>query len=735
MKKFLAYLLTIAMTAGVVISGTVAYFTDEEKAVNVAVVGNVQIVQHEQQREEDGTLVDFEQYQKVEPVVGDTGRKTPTTINEYVIANTRDKNVVKNYIDKIVSVENTGKNPAYVRTIFAFPTAGYDSRENASAEWLHWNGVSDTDTEPNNGWMWGADENTEWPGNVDGWDKVDNVMISGVEYDLYIATNKNVLEPKDATAPSLLGFYLDSSLNYDEGGYFFMPNGTKTYIDDISDLNILVATQACQTDLGADAWESLDIAFGDITATNHPWITDTIATEIGITEAGTYDLRGDITTIDTGYFHTQKAEAPVTINGNGATVEGNATSVDAFSWEGGTIPAMSPIFSSENGSKVTVNDLTFTGTMSAVMAGNYVDSNSNWFNTEFNNVNIVNAEVVSFSANISPALCVYGNLTMNNCNVYGTTLSKLDTDPMWPVYDMAAVNYTDVTINNSKIGSIYMWNQAKVTVAAGSEVEKIVVRGNMNTTKYGLTIKAGATVDVIDLSAITDKSRVNITIEEGATVGSVVANGKTYESVEVWKNGYTVSNVTELNAALPNGGNITLSGDIEVTDAAGLTFTEDTVLNLNGHNITSTGDALVVTSGTLTINGEGTVKSGDGATNVTVWANGGNVIINSGTYVGSKDAEGVGNDTVYTKNGGTVAIYGGYFTAEGNSKSYSSKQYTCLNKHDSTGGAIVVYGGTFRGFNPANNVSEGAGTNFVAPGYTVSSQLEGNYYECTVMPK
>ena len=39
---------------------------------------------------------------------------------------------------------------------------------------------------------------------------------------------------------------------------------------------------------------------------------------------------------------------------------------------------------------------------------------------------------------------------------------------------------------------------------------------------------------------------------------------------------------------------------------------------------------------------------------------------------------------------------------------------------------IVVKGGSFKGFDPANNKAEGAGTSFVADGY--ESVLEGEYY-------
>lgn len=227
----------------------------------------------------------------------------------------------------------------------------------------------------------------------------------------------------------------------------------------------------------------------------------------------------------------------MTINGNGAVVEGIATSADAFQWEGGTIPYMSAVFASEGktGSLVTVNNLTFKGTMSAVMAGMYVDTNSNWFNTEFNDVNIVDTEVVSFSGGISPALAVYGNFTMNNCNVYGTTLSTLDTDPMWPVYDMAIVNGSNTTVNDSTIGTVNMWATAKITLN-NSTVESITVRGNMNTNAaYGIYVDAGSTVDVIDLTAVTNSAKVNITVAEGGSVGAYVDNGVSYDTLDAWK--------------------------------------------------------------------------------------------------------------------------------------------------------------------------------------------------------
>lgn len=271
---------------------------------------------------------------------------------------------------------------------------------------------------------------------------------------------------------------------------------------------------------------------------NYIVVTEIVASLSNVTASSTVELNSDITVSTGTTIHTENASADITINGNANSIISIAESADDFTWEGGTIPAMSTILSSTNGSKVTVNNLTFGGTMSALMLGHYQNSTYNNYNTELNKVNVIDAKVVSFSANVSPAVCVYGKATLNNCQITGTTLSELDTDPMWPVYDLVCVNYSTTTINGGKIGSIYTWNQAALIIENSAEVEKIVVRGNMNTTKpeWNITIKTGTTVGTIDLSAITDNQRVNITIESGATIGKIVANGVNYDSIEDFKN-------------------------------------------------------------------------------------------------------------------------------------------------------------------------------------------------------
>jgi len=513
MKKKILTTLSVVLILGLAALGILAYLQDEDSDVNVMTLGNVDIEQNEYERVvengaykvENGSYVlkDFTQGKPLLPCTELDANGNPanhgagdwdtTTVDMSQVGSQGSQKVFtsKNAQDKIVTVKNTGKSDAYVRT---------------------WIALEDPFTENRIGINVGSSAyytQTPWT----------TVVIDGVTYSVSCFTYNEALKPGEVSTPSLFQVYLNSMATNED-----MELLGDTY-------EILAFSQAVQ----ADGFDSADTALKAAFGTDHPWADATVTTELGITEAGTYNLSGDINTIDTAYFHTQKVKDDVKINGNGATVTGVATSVDAFQWDGGTIPAMSNIFSSADGSKVTVNDITFTGTMSSVMAGHYQNATYNNYDTEFNNVSIIDAEVVSFSAGVSPALTAYGKLVMNNCKVYGTTLSPLDTDPMWPVYDVVAVNYSDVTLKNSKIGSFYMWNQAKVTVANGTTVDSIVVKGNMNPPKYGLTVEAGANVGVIDLTNITDANRINITIKAGATVGKIVDSGVEYADIAAWK--------------------------------------------------------------------------------------------------------------------------------------------------------------------------------------------------------
>ncbi|MBR5536007.1 MAG: hypothetical protein IKU60_05095, partial [Clostridia bacterium] len=97
----------------------------------------------------------------------------------------------------------------------------------------------------------------------------------------------------------------------------------------------------------------------------------------------------------------------------------------------------------------------------------------------------------------------------------------------------------------------------------------------------------------------------------------------------------------------------------------------------------------------------------------------GNLVINSGTYVGET--------TVASVTKGTLTINGGEFSVVDDTYNYA---YTlnCIDANYRNGEAnIVVNGGTFHNFNPADNAAEGNGTSFVAEGYEAVDNGDGTF--------
>lgn len=253
---------------------------------------------------------------------------------------------------------------------------------------------------------------------------------------------------------------------------------------------------------------------------------------------GVANIDRNITLINRPFYNDASNVEFVTINGNGYTVTQKVTDPNVLGWnDTGNIANMGVVFSSQNGSPITVNDLTMKGTAQTISLGHYTTSTYNNYNTTFNNVNIIGLEVLSFSANIAPAVIVYGNATFNNTNIYDTKMSPFD-NYGFTVYDLALVNYTSTTINGGKVGTIYTWakvfleinnatidtittqarqvsdfQKGELIIGPGTTVNKIIVK-NKNAK---ITIKSGATVNTIDYTNLA-RTNMAIKIESGATV-------------------------------------------------------------------------------------------------------------------------------------------------------------------------------------------------------------------------
>ena len=198
-KKILVLALSLAMVAILAVGGSLAYFTDKDEATNVFTVGNVKIELIEQQRGENG-LVPFEQQKELYPINGSAqGEKDGFGMP-----------VAKNYVDKMVTIKNTGASDAYIRAYFAIPSALDDGYEtfNAGLNVLHFNFGNKVE----NGVITST-EGVEWKWTHGSKWNYFETTIDGIEYNVYFADYDQVLPAGETTEQFVQGVYLDKSFN------------------------------------------------------------------------------------------------------------------------------------------------------------------------------------------------------------------------------------------------------------------------------------------------------------------------------------------------------------------------------------------------------------------------------------------------------------------------------------------------------------------------------------------
>lgn len=196
--------------------------------------------------------------------------------------------------------------------------------------------------------------------------------------------------------------------------------------------------------------------------------------------------------------------------------------------------------------------------------------------------------------------------------------------------------------------------------------------------------------------------------------------------------GIPVTTIEEILAALEAGEEeIKLEADIETSDYIEIRD-KKLVINLNGHVITHPANSgasykdvfEVYGTGELTINGEGEVIAEDG---YCIYSTGDSKVNLNGGYYSSPVS------VVDARKNSSVTISGGEFFVDGsNNPDGDFGQKFTLNLRDKTDNyagelsEIVVKGGKYYKFDPANNESNGAGTNYVAEGY--ESVQDGDWY-------
>lgn len=257
-KKILSIALVVAMIA-VIAAGSLAYFTDKDSATNTFTSGNVNINLIEQERGANGELQAFTQNKKLYPIVGSAqGEKDKLGMP-----------TAKNYVDKIVTVKNTGSEKAYIRAYFAIPAALDDGYEtfNAGLNVLHFNfGNKVVNGEVS------STEGAEWiwtHGNK--WNYFETV-IDNIKYNVYYADYYQAVDAGATTEQFIQGVYLDQTFDRrDDKCYAF---GKEVTLDNGWDWNKVscpVYAVACQAEGFKNANDAMNAAFG---ANFNPWGTE-----------------------------------------------------------------------------------------------------------------------------------------------------------------------------------------------------------------------------------------------------------------------------------------------------------------------------------------------------------------------------------------------------------------------------------------------------------------------------
>ena len=298
----------------------------------------------------------------------------------------------------------------------------------------------------------------------------------------------------------------------------------------------------------------------------------------------------------------------------------------------------------------------------------------------YKNLNLMNGQVsenteVTFEAN---------NIPQETFTANGQTYSYLALNYLLVATDKDLVNceftYTDGKLNNTMT------------------IDNVPVQRNYRTNIFG--------------SLLTGSVDFDITIDPD------------FEAIDY--------NYAQLLLAAQNGGKVTLTDNVTLTDEAPIVVSNGNTLevDLAGNTITRSGEdngqsgvwAFRVDEGTLILNdtqGTGTVDGGEGLEHSMLWANGENskIIINSGNYtVGGNPNGNNYNVCVYASAGGQVEIYGGTFENRA-PQTGSANLYPALNLSNGNPGTITVYGGTFKNYDPSTGDDSKGGT-FVATGYS-----------------
>ena len=258
-RRILAIAMSLCIVAILAVGASLAYFTDKDSEINTFTVGNVKIDLVEEERDGNGGTKPFTQNKKLYPIVGSAqGEKDALGMP-----------TAKNYVDKMVTIQNTGSEKAYIRAYFALPSAlddGYESF-NAGLNVLHFNfgnkvvdgAISSTEGAE---WIWTHGSK---------WNYFETTLSDGIKYNVYYADYYQAVDAGATTEQLVQGVYLDKTFDIKDGKCYAF--GKEVTLDDGWDWNNVscpVFAIACQAEGFDSATAAMDAAFG---AQYNPWGT------------------------------------------------------------------------------------------------------------------------------------------------------------------------------------------------------------------------------------------------------------------------------------------------------------------------------------------------------------------------------------------------------------------------------------------------------------------------------
>ena len=490
-------------------------------------------------------------------------------------------------------------------------------------------------------------------------------------------------------------------------------NGTEKVAYDISISNVAIA--AGSTELAKVSFK-LGAGLTNVALKHENLVMTSKSSEADLTAADTfyYDAATGMVTIAVDHFSVFSVTYAAPVATIGSTTYTSLADAFAAAKDGDTIMLLKN--TNGNGIKVLPNTFANNGltvdfngyvyTVGGVLVGSATTGTNAFQLNQGNKITFKNGSIVGVAEGTKPAedtpdwkgapaivLQNYCNLVLDNMIVTGGDET---------VYTMSN-NCGDIVINNTTI------NAGK---AQGSR------SGPFAFDVYGGFGSYGDVTVTVDGNSV-----INGDIELARDTKS----SNTNKNILVLKNCTVNGNILKADGALQFAGNVTLNGDVNVTDKTDaeknfVVVTGATTLNLNGKIITpndmgnnNTNFTALIVDADTTINagvngGIDTKKNGAYAINV---RKGATLTINGGTYYGG--------GTAVQAQKGFVIINDGNFAVE----PYSNPVYgykfmlNCIDKAYKAGEAgFTVYGGTYTGFDPSNSDSENPRASFVPAGYS-----------------